>query len=251
VEADYAAGSIASTLHRVLHQSKWSGVLTTSAPVCWQCRAGVVLGSLDCSMMKIAIAFLIWTICSLAQAADLSFADGMAAYNRGDYATALKLWRPLAERGNADAQVLLGDMYSEGHGVPQDDAEAVNWYREAAEQGNAMGQQSLGDSYNSGFGVPQDYAEAVKWYRRAAEQGYDLGQHSLGMMYEDGRGVPRNYVQAYMWFHLDAAIKPAWAKSIAHIDAKMTPAQIDDAQRLVSQCQRQNFKGCGVLIDSR
>jgi TPR repeat protein len=245
-------------------------------------------------MMKIAIAFLIWTICSLAQAADLSgvprivdsdtlaigatkvrpagidapetdgvmlviaqvvsagsFADGMAAYNRGDYATALKLWRPLAERGNADAQVLLGNMYSEGHGVPQNDAEAVSWYREAAEQGNAMGQQSLGDSYNGGFGVPQDYAEAVKWYRRAAEQGYDLGQHSLGMMYEDGRGVPRNYVQAYMWFHLAAAIKPAWAKSIAHIDAKMTPAQIADALRLVSQCQRQNFKGCGVLTDSR
>ena len=51
--------------------------------------------------------------------------DGYTAYNAGDYATALREWRPLAEQGNADAQYNLGMMYDEGEGVPQDDAEAV------------------------------------------------------------------------------------------------------------------------------
>ena len=65
------------------------------------------------------------------------FEDGVAAYKRGDYATALRLLRPLAAQGNAAAQYLLGLMYGRGDGVPQDDAEAVKWYRLAAEQGLA------------------------------------------------------------------------------------------------------------------
>ncbi len=61
------------------------------------------------------------------------FEDGNAAYQRGDYATALRLWRPLAEQGDAGAQYNLGLMYREGQGVSQDDAEAAKWYRKAAE----------------------------------------------------------------------------------------------------------------------
>ncbi|MDA0221360.1 MAG: tetratricopeptide repeat protein, partial [Proteobacteria bacterium] len=64
------------------------------------------------------------------------YQDGVDAYNRGDYATALHEWRPLAEQGNAYAQSILGVMYYEGTGVPQDYAEAVRWYRLAADQGN-------------------------------------------------------------------------------------------------------------------
>ncbi len=52
---------------------------------------------------------------------------GKEAYNRGDYATALKEWRPLAEQGKADAQLGLGAMYALGQGVPQDYAEAIKW----------------------------------------------------------------------------------------------------------------------------
>ncbi len=50
------------------------------------------------------------------------FEDAKAAYDRGDYATALRLLRPLAELGNAAAQHYLGKMYADGMGVPQDDA---------------------------------------------------------------------------------------------------------------------------------
>ncbi len=60
------------------------------------------------------------------------FDEGMAAYNRGDYATALREWRPLAKQGNANAQLLLGVMYDIGLGVPKDDAQAHMWFNLAA-----------------------------------------------------------------------------------------------------------------------
>ncbi len=63
--------------------------------------------------------------------------EGVAAYDRGDYATALREWRPLAEQGNAVAQYNLGLMYARGHGVPQDFAKALQWWSMAAEQGHA------------------------------------------------------------------------------------------------------------------
>jgi TPR repeat protein len=69
-----------------------------------------------------------------------TFEDGVAAYERGDYETALRLWRSLAEQGNVYAQYNLGAMYDEGKGVPQDHAEAVKRYRKAAEQGFARAQ---------------------------------------------------------------------------------------------------------------
>ncbi len=75
---------------------------------------------------------------------------GKDAYLRGDYATALKEWRPLAEQGNAIAQNNLGLMYNNGEGVPQDYEEALRWYRLAAAQGNAIAQNNLGLKYAKG-----------------------------------------------------------------------------------------------------
>jgi uncharacterized protein len=82
--------------------------------------------------------------------------DGYVAYSKGDYATAMSLWRPLADQGNAAAQTNLGWMYQKGQGVPQDNAQAVVWYRKAAEQGDANAQYSLGFMYALGLGVPQE-----------------------------------------------------------------------------------------------
>ena len=79
------------------------------------------------------------------------FEDGYAVYQRGDYATALKFWRPLAEKGGANAQYNLGVMYRSGQGVKQDDAEAVKWYRIAAKQGHAKAQMNLGFMYADGW----------------------------------------------------------------------------------------------------
>jgi len=64
------------------------------------------------------------------------FQTGVDAYNRGDYDTALKKFLPLANQGDAEAQLYLGIMYSQGLGVPKDFVQAYRWYTLAADQGN-------------------------------------------------------------------------------------------------------------------
>ncbi len=134
--------------------------------------------------------------------------DVKAAFQRGDYATALRLDRPLADQGNAYAQNTLGVIYANGLGVPQDYAEAVRWFRKAADQGNADAQYNLGARY-----AKQSYAEAVKWYRRAAEQGNALAQYKLGVMYDYGGGVPQDDAEAVKWYRKAADQGYAQAQS--------------------------------------
>ena len=165
-----------------------------------------------------------------------AFEDGFAAYQSGDYPTALRLWMPLARQGNARAQLYLGFMYDDGQGVPQNYAEAVKWYRLAADQGNARAQSNLGFMYEKGQGVPQNHAEAVKWYRLAADQGNARAQSNLGFMYEKGQGVPQNFLLVHMWYNLaNAGGLADSAKNRDLIAAKMTPAQIAEAQRLAAE----------------
>jgi TPR repeat protein/predicted aspartyl protease len=126
--------------------------------------------------------------------------DAAAAYKNGDYATALRLWRDLAEQGLAGAQSNLGLMYRDGRGVTRDDAEAVSWFRKSAEQGDAAGQSNLGKMYEEGRGVAKDETEAAKWYRKAADQGYAAAEANLGVMYEEGRGVAKDESEAAKWY---------------------------------------------------
>jgi uncharacterized protein len=166
------------------------------------------------------------------------FENAVAAYQRGDYATALKLWHLLAENGDADAQFHLGVMYESGQGVLRNDADAIKWYRQAAEQDDAVAQFNLGIMYANG-GAP-NYAEAAPWYRLAANHGLAGAQFNLGMMYVEGQGVPRDDVQAYMWLDLAASQLPALGTNQRNstVDArdrvasKMTPQQIVEAQEL-------------------
>jgi len=169
-----------------------------------------------------------------------SFDDALAAAARGDYVTALRLWRSLADEGDADAQYNLGVMYNNGDGVSQDYAEAMKWHRKAADQGNGNAQFNLGFMLNQGRGMPQNYAEAAKWYRLAADQGVAVAQFKLGIMYHKGEGVLQDYLIAYMWFDLAAARFPASetesrddaVKARNFVASKMTSAQIAEAQKL-------------------
>ena len=108
--------------------------------------------------MKRIISAVVVSI-GLAAPAWAGFDEGVAAYERGDYATALREFRPLADQGDAAAQYNLGIMYSEGRGVQQGDAEAVRWFRKAADQGNADAQHNLGVMYEKGRGVQQGDAD--------------------------------------------------------------------------------------------
>jgi uncharacterized protein len=134
---------------------------------------------------------------------------GLAAYNSGNYAAALREWRPLADQGNARAQLNLGFMYANGQGVPQDYAEAVRWYRLGAEQGEATGQSNLGAMYGLGLGVPQDYVTAHMWLNIAAANGHSSAA--------DGR---------------DAAA------------SLMTAADISEAQRRARVCLDSGYRNC-------
>jgi TPR repeat protein len=128
------------------------------------------------------------------------FQNGLAAYRAGNYATALKEWRPLAEQGHAKAQHNIGVMYENGRGVPQ------------------------------------DYAEARRWYQKAAEQGQAFAQNNLGKMFERGPGMPQDYVQADMWYILSAAQgNEVASRNHTTITKKMTPAQIAEAQKLARE----------------
>jgi TPR repeat protein len=187
-----------------------------------------------------ALALLSWPVAAVAAPLD----DAHAAYDRGDFAAAYRLTRPLADqgnvdaetflgrmyaagqgvspsdaeaekwlrkaadRGNAPAQTALGLMYATGEGVPRNDAEAMKWFGQAAEQGDARAQSELGDIYFFGQGVARDYAEAVKWYRKAAEQGLRNAQLLLASMYEHGEGVPQDDVHALMWYSVAATRFP-------------------------------------------
>jgi TPR repeat protein len=98
--------------------------------------------------MKKLISTICLTLAVLLGSAGMSvsqdFQVGLDAYDRGDYATALREWTPLAEQGLASAQFNLGRMYYNGEGVPQDSKTAVKWFRRAAEQGHAGAQSRLG-----------------------------------------------------------------------------------------------------------
>ncbi len=109
---------------------------------------------------------------------------GLRAYTEKDYTTAYTLLMPEAEKGNAQAQNLLGVMNMNGLGRPKDDAEAVKWYRLVAEQGGAGAQYKLGVMYANGHGVLQDDKEATAWFQKAAQQGNAGAKAYLRILYQ-------------------------------------------------------------------
>ena len=159
--------------------------------------------------LLISLAFLM-TLSSPVAAQD--FDKGLAAAEAGDFATALQEWTPLAEAGDAEAQIYLGSMYA------------------------------------LGTGVPQDYKEALKWYRLAAEQGDASAQSSLGFTYRAGNSVLQNYVMAHMWYNIAAANGNEMAAYDRDKIAKqMTPADISKAQAMAMarECMNSDYTKCG------
>ena len=130
--------------------------------------------------MKIPLAIVVAFACLVASlpawtaragAADDDFGRGLSAFNSGDYATALKLWRPLAERAEPRSEAGIGFMYHRGLGVAVDDREAAVWLGRAAEHGQAEGQLMLGLLFYHGRGVTQSYVRAYAWCELAEDNG--------------------------------------------------------------------------------
>ena len=195
--------------------------------------------------MKKLLVYILFVLFSTQMSAQ-EIDKGYEAYNDGDYATALKEWKPIAEQGYAFAQYNLGIMFEYGNGVPKDYAEAVKWYRLSAEQGYAISQYSLGLMHSNGYGVLKDKAEAVKWWRLSAEQGYVYAQGMLGIMYELGEGVLKDNIIAHMWYNIASGNghKSAgdWRDGRAGF---MSASDIKKATDMANKCMESDFKKCG------
>ena len=161
-------------------------------------------------MNKTLITFFTFLFCltsSVGWSAD--FQKGLTAAQKGDFATALREWIPLAEQGNAVAQFNLGIMYDNGRGVLQ------------------------------------NYKTAAKWYRLSAEQGFAIAQYNLGLMYAKGQGVIQDNVIAHMWSNIGASNGNKNAVKVRDIVVKeMTSADISTAQKLARECVEKKYKGC-------
>ncbi|HTN48627.1 MAG TPA: tetratricopeptide repeat protein [Burkholderiaceae bacterium] len=173
---------------------------------------------------------------------DAELAEGYAAYQAGDRARALQLFRKGAERnhrvaqfnlavmllggegggspdpagglqwlrrsadgGFARAQYALGLLYERGELVQRSLPDATAWFRKAAEQGYRDAQVSLATQYFLGRGAPLDYAEAARWYERAAEQGDEGAAYIIASQYETGNGVQADTMRAFYWYSIAAA----------------------------------------------
>lgn len=127
------------------------------------------------------------------------FNKGLAAFDKGDFATAISEWTPLAEKGDVAAQYNLGVIYQNGRGVPRDNRQAFYWFRAAGEKGHPKAMLNVAFGYASGTGIGQNYQEAFIWMHKAADKGVILAQYNVGLMLYNGWGTDRNLKAAQAW----------------------------------------------------
>jgi len=162
--------------------------------------------------------------------------DGLAAYDRGDYATAYRELAPAAAGGAPAAQYAVARMYLSGEGISRDGAEGLKWLLKAATAGVGPAQYQLGACHEWGIEVAQDYSQAARWYRMAADRGVPVAQYRLGLLYINGMGVARDLVAAHIWLNLAASRLPpgeprnAVAQLRESVAANMTASQVAEAQ---------------------
>ena len=140
---------------------------------------------------------------------------GIEAWQRADYASAVAIWRPLAEKGDADAAFNLGQAYRLGRGVPTNLAAAQTWFERAAEKGHVDAQATLGLLlFQNG-----NQADGLKWLKAAAEQGEPRALLVYGTALFNGDGVTQDPILGY------AYVSRAAAQGLA--PAKETLTQLD------------------------
>ena len=158
-------------------------------------------------MKRIPVSAAILLALALTQAVPSSAApdDGSAmkeavtAYNIGQYKRTFDIVKPLADKGNTRAAVLLGRLYENGLGVDPDPVTAAEWYRKAAEGGSVEGMKLLSFASRTGYGAVKSNAEAFNWMQRAADAGDAEAQYNLALMLNEGKIVDANPKLAFAW----------------------------------------------------
>jgi TPR repeat protein len=150
-------------------------------------------------LTALLVSFLLFWAVSFSSSSASPTDKAAQAMEKGDFATAVDELHPLAEKGDPNAEFLLGMLYDAGNGVARDPSAAASWYRRAADQNHLLAQVYLGALFYTGQGVRQDYAEAMHWFQVPAESGNDQAQFYLGSMYATGSGVEKDESKAIQW----------------------------------------------------
>lgn len=157
---------------------------------------------------------------------------GVDAWSRGDYATAIDQWRPLAIAGDADAQFNLAQAYKLGRGVTLDPALAESWFRKAALQGHVQAQ----DNYGLALFQANKKADALPWLERSVARGEPRTQLVLGTMLFNGDAVPRDYPRAYaLMSRASTSGLQSASQTLAQMDQYISP---EDRQRGTALAER-------------
>jgi cell division protein FtsN len=145
---------------------------------------------------------------------------GIEAWQRADYSGAVAIWRPLAEKGDPDAQFNLGQAYRLGRGVPTDLAVAKTWFERAANQGHLDAETTLGLLlFQNG-----EQSDGLKWLKQAAEKGEPRAQLVYGTALVNGDSVTQDPVLGYAYVSRAAAqgLEPA-KQTLAQLNQILSP----------------------------
>ncbi len=177
-------------------------------------------------------------------------AAGKRAYEKGDYATALKELFPVADQGDPQALYLVGSMVFEGKGVRQDKRAGAALLQFAADDGYPEAELRLATMYQDGDGVPKRTDNSLYWNRRAAEHGLPLAQWGMGVRSWAGEMGSKDRVQAYMWFSLCSGSDDALRGNLKTgetcamcrnaLAREMTLGQIDEAKQRTKDWKAQH-----------
>ena len=144
-----------------------------------------------------------------------SVGAGIDAWQKADYGTAVSIWRPLAEQGDADAQFNLGQAYRLGRGVPIDLGAAQIWFERAATKGHTDAQTTLGLLlFQNG-----NHTGALRWLKAASDKGEPRAMLVYGTALFNGDSVLQDPVQGYAYISRAAAQGlPAAKDTLAQLD---------------------------------
>ena len=118
--------------------------------------------------------------------------DGHDAFDNKQYERAYKIWLPLAEQGNPEAQYNIALLYMKGNGVELNERTALSWFTRAGEQGMADAQYNAGVMFYGGKGTYPDKTSAIEWWQLSASQGHPNAQNNLAIMYAYAFGTKKD-----------------------------------------------------------
>jgi TPR repeat protein len=175
------------------------------------------------------------------------FRPGIIDFDQGRFAKALNIWLPEAKAGDPGAQVLVGEMYRRGLGVPKDLARAYDWHKKSADQGHVDGWYHIAQFYLHGQGgVEKDPVRALEIYQKAADHLHWRAQYVISHAYLSGEIFEKDMIKALQWLEISiASSNGEFGKRKVYYRRRglakhMTEAEIEMAKKLAADWLKAN-----------